>query len=76
MAGMDRDAAVTQAMAENLLEPGYRAFVLSYLARSDDGWRRCCNSSCEPCILQIGRVVDRARALMAPPDDRETPGGR
>ncbi len=57
------DAAIDQAMAENMLEFAYRSYVVELLGRADDDWRICCNSNCEPCMLQLGRVVDRVRVL-------------
>ena len=61
------ERAMQQAMSENMLDEGYRAFVLQYLSREDNTWRRCCDSECDPCVLKLGRVVDRTRELM---DDR------
>lgn len=58
------DEIVRQAMAENMLADIYRPFVMDFLHRRDDVWRQCCNSACEPCVLQLARVVDRARQLM------------
>jgi hypothetical protein len=58
------ERALKQAMAENMLEDGYRGFVLQYLARKDDAWRRCCDAGCDPCVLKLGRVVDRTRELL------------
>lgn len=58
------DRAMKQAMAENMLDEGYRTFVLQYLVREDDTWRRCCDSECDPCVLKLGRVVDRTRELL------------
>lgn len=58
------ERAMKRAMAENGLEEGYRAFVLQYLVRQDDAWRRCCDSSCDPCVLLLARVVDRTREIM------------
>jgi hypothetical protein len=52
-------------MQENMLDEVYRGYVDHYLDRSDAGWRMCCNSACEPCVLTLGRVVDRARQLMS-----------
>jgi hypothetical protein len=59
------EAAMAQAMREHMLEDAYRGFVLLYLHRPDDHWRQCCYGSCEPCVLQIARVVDRVRELTA-----------
>jgi hypothetical protein len=59
------DDIVRQAMNENMLLEIYRPFVMDFLHRRDDVWRQCCNSDCDPCVLQLARVVDRARQLMA-----------
>jgi len=48
-----------------MLEEVYRGYVDAYLAREDQTWRMCCNSDCEPCVLKLGRVVDRVRQLLA-----------
>ncbi len=58
------ERAMERAMEENVLEPGYRTFVLQYLAREDSTWRRCCDSGCDPCVLKLARVVDRTRELL------------
>jgi len=38
--------------------------VRRYLQRDDDAWRVCCGSLCDPCVLRLGRVVDRVRELL------------
>ena len=63
---MDVESALTQAMRENFLDPVYRDMVRTLLGRSDDFWRRCCGSNCEPCALTFCRVVDRVRQLVGP----------
>jgi hypothetical protein len=60
---MSLERAIEMAMREQMLDPAYRGFVMLYLGRPDDHWRQCCNGSCEPCVLQIARVVDRVREL-------------
>lgn len=59
------DDIVRQAMSENMLPEVYLPFVMDFLHRKDDAWRQCCNSDCDPCVLALARVVDRARQLMA-----------
>ncbi len=58
------ERAIARAMQENGLETGYRVFVVQYLTRADSTWRRCCDSGCEPCVMQLARVVDRTRELL------------
>lgn len=62
-----REDAIAQAMREHMLDDVYRGYVDSYLARDDPSWRMCCNSDCEPCVMQLGRVVDRVRQLLREP---------
>ncbi len=59
-----REQAILQAMAENMLDEVYRGYVDAYLDRNDEHWRFCCNSGCEPCMMALGRVVDRVRQLL------------
>ena len=68
MGTLSREAAIEQAMRENMLDEVYRGYVDSYLARDDQTWRTCCNSDCEPCVLKLGRVVDRVRQLLTEGD--------
>lgn len=62
---MTRDDAIAQALAENMVDGVYQRLIERYLEADDDGWRNCCLSNCDPCVQTIGRVVDRARELMA-----------
>jgi hypothetical protein len=59
--------ALRQAMLENDLDEVYERTIRNLHARTDDAWRECCGSSCDPCMLQFGRVVDRLRKLIQPP---------
>lgn len=56
------DAAVATLLAQERLDPSYRAFVLRHLHEPDATWRGCCGSQCDPCVKRLGRVVDGARA--------------
>lgn len=54
---------VRRALAENQLKPGDRGNLLRFYQRTDDGWRNCCGSACDPCVDRLGRAVDQLRAL-------------
>lgn len=58
------DDALQRAMAEHQLDSEWRGTVLELIERRDQFWRRCCESNCDPCALQLARVVDRVRQLM------------
>lgn len=64
---VDFEDALSQAMLENGLDEVYTGTVRGLHARTDDTWRECCGSSCDPCMLQFARVVDRLRKLTQPP---------
>ncbi|MGE3172765.1 MAG: hypothetical protein AB7O97_09065 [Planctomycetota bacterium] len=57
--------ALAQLLAGQFLhegvDPGYLQFVLQHLRRPDAQWRWCCDSNCDPCVKQLGRLVDLAR---------------
>ena len=72
---VDLEAAVDQAVEEAGLDPIWRGNVKSLMQRGDDSWRRCCGSNCDPCVLQLGRAVDRARELMTQPSAQKTQTG-
>src|SRR5690606_29979317 len=55
------EAAIGRALDEEGLDRMYDGVVRRYLERDDDGWRSCCGSLCDPCVLTLGRVVDRVR---------------
>jgi len=52
-------------LAEERVDASYLAFVARHVDADDAGWRWCCNSSCDPCVTRLGRVVDRLRAALA-----------
>lgn len=56
--------AILRALDEEGLDPMYDGVVRRYLQRDDDAWRVCCGSLCDPCVLRLGRVVDRVRELL------------
>ena len=44
------------------MHAGYHRVVRSYVLDERDGWRVCCGSGCDPCMLRLGRIVDRIRS--------------
>ena len=46
------------------VDDSYLAFVARHVGEPDPSWRWCCGSSCDPCVLRLGRVVDAARILL------------
>ena len=69
---LDREArrALGDACAAEGLDESYASFVARHVEAADATWRWCCSSSCDPCVNQLGRAVDRARALLGiePPE--------
>ncbi|MGC6488307.1 MAG: hypothetical protein ACON4Z_11725 [Planctomycetota bacterium] len=69
---LDHDARrhLAAACAAEGLDESYASFVARHLDLADATWRWCCSSSCDPCVNQLGRAVDRARSqLGVAPDD-------
>jgi hypothetical protein len=58
------ERAVDQAMHEQRVPAWYRESVLGMMAEPRESWPACCGNDCEPCVLVLGRVVDRARELL------------
>ena len=63
------DRRLAETFAHEGVDPGYLRFVVDHLRRADDEWRWRCGSNCDPCVEQLGRLVDTARRLLdiAPP---------
>ena len=61
---MSPEAAVAQALAEQRVDASYAKTIQHLVASTQDEWRYCCGSGCDPCVLLIGPVVDRARELL------------
>lgn len=57
--------AVDRAMSEHRMPAWHREDVLAMLDTADGAWPPCCGGACDPCVLALGRVVARARALLA-----------
>lgn len=63
------DQALARAMAELDVDPAYLPELRLMAATDRSSWRACCGLLCTPCVLDLARVVDRARALAAKGDD-------
>lgn len=60
---MTLDEALRRAARELDVDDAYLP-ELRQMAESDRAaWRPCCGLLCTPCVLDLARVVDRARAL-------------
>jgi len=68
----DAAAKIAAWLAEEQLDASYAAFVARHVDADDATWRWCCGSHCDPCVQRLGRVVDRARAMIAGPRDGST----
>ena len=70
----DDRRALAEICAKERVDESYASFVAKHLDEADKTWRWCCSSNCDPCVTQLGRAVDRARArLNVWPND--APGG-
>jgi len=66
-AALPADAAAKIAgwLADEAVDGSYLAFVARHVDADDATWRWCCGSTCDPCVVRLGRVVDRARQTLA-----------
>ena len=58
------DDCVARALEAEGMHSGFLRIVRTYVLDRRDQWRVCCGSNCDPCMLQLGRVVDRVRLAM------------
>ena len=58
----DARRALGEICAREGIDESYASFVAKHLDADDKTWRWCCSSNCDPCVTQLGRAVDRARA--------------
>lgn len=65
----ERDA-VEQACRYAGLDLTHAGSVHAYLAEDEDAWPRCCNSSCDPCVVTLQHAARRALVLLEPPTGR------
>lgn len=63
--------AIRALLAAAGIDGSYLAFVARHLDATDDSWRWCCGSRCDPCVRGLAGVVDAARAAGLP---RPQPG--
>ena len=54
-------AAISEGVRFAGLKDSQRGLVERYLLMPPSEWMNCCLSSCDPCVLKIGRAVKRAR---------------
>lgn len=62
---MTEDEALTRAAVERGLDLAWLPELRSMLRTDRAAWRACCGGLCTPCVLDLGRAVERARALLA-----------
>lgn len=63
----DEAARIREWLRAEGVDDSYVAFVARHVDAEDATWRWCCNSSCDPCVTRLGRVVDRARSELQLP---------
>ena len=69
-------ACIQGWLADEGIDPSYVVFVVRHAIEPDATWRWCCGSTCDPCVTQLGRVVDRTRLATATgPAAAELPPG-
>ena len=57
------EQALRRAMAELDVDPAYLPELQTMATTDRASWRACCGLLCTPCVLDLARVLDRARAL-------------
>ena len=58
------EEALSIALQENALQEGFRDTIRRLVFDANDQWRICCGNLCEPCVMPMGRAVDRVRELI------------
>ena len=58
-------AAIQRALQELHHDASWAGAVRRLFDASDEQWRNCCGSQCDPCVEDLARVLERARALLA-----------
>ncbi|MCA9604648.1 MAG: hypothetical protein KC619_03575 [Myxococcales bacterium] len=61
---MTDDEALARAAGELEVDLAWLPELRTMLRSDRASWRPCCGSLCAPCVLDLARVVDRARALL------------
>lgn len=62
------EEALDLALEVHRIDPSYRETVRNLVHDTDDRWRVCCGSACEPCVEQVARAVDQVRSLIGVTD--------
>lgn len=57
--------AIERASEEVGLQRWYRSMVGPLLNMPRTQWPRCCGGGCEPCVLTLIAVAERAQALLS-----------
>ena len=58
-------AAIQRALQELHHDASWAGAVRRLFDAEDEQWRNCCGSQCDPCVEDLARVLERARALLA-----------
>ena len=58
------EAALDRALTEHQLDESFRKMVRDLVWDTDDRWRVCCGSACEPCVEQLWRAVNQVRQIL------------
>ena len=61
------DDAVSRSLRENGLHRAFHSTVRRYLMSGDTAWNVCCGADCDPCVNELSRAVERARAILNTP---------
>jgi hypothetical protein len=56
-------ARIADWLRDENVDPSYVRFVELHVDQPDSAWRWCCGSNCDPCVVRLGCVIDRARQL-------------
>ncbi|MCB9598362.1 MAG: hypothetical protein H6719_36950 [Sandaracinaceae bacterium] len=62
---MSEEDALRQAAEELEIDPAYLPELRDMLRTDRSSWRACCGMLCTPCVLDLGRAIDRTRSLIA-----------
>ncbi len=59
-------ARIADWLRDENVDASYVRFVELHVDQPDTAWRWCCGSNCDPCVVRLGRVIDRVRQLPPP----------
>jgi len=57
------DEALKRAAEQLAVDEAYLPELRTMMKTDRAAWRPCCGLLCTPCVLDLARVVDRARAI-------------